>query len=90
MCHPQVTHLRTKARLLVPDGATLVGVLDEFNVLREGEVFVQVGPRLPLLRLWSCTVSNDVSGTSWRPQAAALLWQIWLSDWIRPLVATSY
>jgi hypothetical protein len=37
-----VTDLRTKARLLVPQGTLLVGVMDEFGVLREGEVFVQV------------------------------------------------
>lgn len=41
----QVTHLRTKARLLVQDGATLIGVMDEFGVLQEGEVFVQVRGR---------------------------------------------
>jgi hypothetical protein len=38
----QVTGLRLKARLLVPEGAMLVGVVDEFDVLEEGEVFVQV------------------------------------------------
>lgn len=38
-----MTGLRLKARLLVPEGAKLVGVMDEFNVLEEGEVFVQVG-----------------------------------------------
>lgn len=38
----QVTDLRQKARLLVPDAVTLVGVMDEFGVLDEGEVFVQV------------------------------------------------
>lgn len=37
-----MTDLRTKARLIVPDAALLVGVMDEFNVLQEGEVFVQV------------------------------------------------
>lgn len=40
----QVTDLRLKARLLVPEAATLVGVLDEFGVLAEDEVFAQVGP----------------------------------------------
>lgn len=41
----QVTDLRTKARLLVPQGTLLVGVMDEFGVLQEGEVFVQVRAR---------------------------------------------
>ncbi len=41
-CITQVTDLRQKARLLVHDGATLMGVLDEFGVLEEGEVFLQV------------------------------------------------
>ena len=40
-----MTDLRQKARLLVHDGATLMGVLDEFGVLEEGEVFLQVGLR---------------------------------------------
>jgi hypothetical protein len=39
----QVADLRNKARLLVPQGTLLVGVMDEFNVLQKGEVFVQVG-----------------------------------------------
>lgn len=37
-----MTDLRQKARLLVHEGATLVGVMNEFNVLEEDEVFVQV------------------------------------------------
>jgi hypothetical protein len=42
-CSLQVTDLRNKARLLVPEGTLLVGVMDEFDVLQEGQVFVQVG-----------------------------------------------
>jgi hypothetical protein len=38
----QVTDLRSKARLLVQQGATLVGVMDEHGVLQEGQVYVQV------------------------------------------------
>jgi hypothetical protein len=38
----QVTDLRAKARLLVQHGATLVGVMDEFGLLQEGQVYVQV------------------------------------------------
>ena len=38
----QVNDLRMKARLLVQDGVTLMGVMDEFEVLQEGEVYVQV------------------------------------------------
>ncbi|KAF6265361.1 RNA dependent RNA polymerase-domain-containing protein [Scenedesmus sp. NREL 46B-D3] len=34
----QVTDLRAKARLLVQQGATLMGVMDEFGVLEEGQV----------------------------------------------------
>eukprot|EP00878_Enallax_costatus_P009586 GHUV01010016.1.p1 GENE.GHUV01010016.1~~GHUV01010016.1.p1 ORF type:complete len:838 (+),score=275.45 GHUV01010016.1:487-3000(+) len=37
----QVTDLRQKARLLVPNAVTLVGVMDECGVLEEDEVFVQ-------------------------------------------------
>lgn len=37
-----MTDLRQKARLLVHEGATLVGVMDEFDVLEGDEVFVQV------------------------------------------------
>jgi hypothetical protein len=45
----QVTDLRGKARLLVQRGATLVGVMDEYGLLEEGQVFVQVcGPASPL------------------------------------------
>jgi hypothetical protein len=44
----QVTDMRNKARLLVPEGAMLVGVMDEFNVLQEGQVFVQVGWQHPI------------------------------------------
>eukprot|EP00878_Enallax_costatus_P025162 GHUV01026890.1.p1 GENE.GHUV01026890.1~~GHUV01026890.1.p1 ORF type:complete len:196 (+),score=43.48 GHUV01026890.1:241-828(+) len=38
----QVTALRQKARLLVREGATLMGVLDEYEVLEGDEVFVQI------------------------------------------------
>ncbi len=34
--------LKAKARLFVDQGATLMGVMDEFGLLQEGEVFVQV------------------------------------------------
>jgi hypothetical protein len=44
-CCVQVTDLRSKARLLVHQGATLVGVMDEYGVLQEGQVYLQVGGR---------------------------------------------
>lgn len=40
---PQVVDLQFKARLPVEQGAMLVGVMDEYGILEEGEVFVQVG-----------------------------------------------
>jgi hypothetical protein len=53
-----VIDLRNKARLLVPEGNLLVGVMDEFNVLQEGEVFVQVG-----VTACSCSVARSVSNS---------------------------
>ena len=57
-----MTNLRTKARLLVPEGAMLVGVLDEFNVLREGEVFVQVRQRVSGQATWLVATQWHVAG----------------------------
>ena len=37
--------LKSKSRILVPEGKQLMGVMDEFAVLQPGEVFVQVGRR---------------------------------------------
>lgn len=34
--------LKKKARILVPDSATLIGVVDPTGTLEEGEVFVQI------------------------------------------------
>lgn len=35
-------NLKKKARILVPDSATLIGVSDDLGVLAEDEVFVQI------------------------------------------------
>ena len=35
-------NLKKKARILVPDSATLIGVSDDLGVLAEDEVFVQL------------------------------------------------
>jgi hypothetical protein len=35
-------NLKKKARILVPDSATLIGVVDEDGILEEDEVFVQI------------------------------------------------
>ncbi|KAK3827568.1 MAG: RNA dependent RNA polymerase-domain-containing protein [Benniella sp.] len=40
--HQQHEELAKKARILVPDGAYLLGVCDETGDLKEGEIFVQV------------------------------------------------
>lgn len=34
-------NLKKKARILVPDSATLIGVVDEDGILNEDEVFIQ-------------------------------------------------
>ncbi|KAI9291041.1 RdRP-domain-containing protein, partial [Neoconidiobolus thromboides FSU 785] len=36
-----LTNLKNKARIQVPKGALLIGVMDEYGVLNEGEIFVQ-------------------------------------------------
>ncbi|KAK3827571.1 MAG: RNA dependent RNA polymerase-domain-containing protein [Benniella sp.] len=40
--HQQHEELAKKARILVPDGAYLLGVCDETGDLKEGEIFVQI------------------------------------------------
>lgn len=35
-------NLKKKARILVPDSATLIGVADDLGILAEDEVFVQL------------------------------------------------
>jgi hypothetical protein len=55
-----------KARLLVHKGATLVGVLDEYGVLEEDEVFVQVISAIYICRLWiDCHPLLDRCMLSW-------------------------
>jgi hypothetical protein len=67
----QVNDLRMKARLHVLDGVTLMGVMDEFNMLEEGQVFVQVmplqGPRMISFRADMAMVSvlDSVMFTMW-------------------------
>lgn len=36
--------LKQKARILIPDCAVLIGVIDQYGILEEGEVFVQIRP----------------------------------------------
>ena len=36
--------LKEKTRIFVPEGVLLLGVIDEMNVLRSGEVFLQINP----------------------------------------------
>jgi hypothetical protein len=40
----QLKDLKKKAKIIVPDGAYLLGVMDETNSLKENEVFVQISP----------------------------------------------
>jgi hypothetical protein len=54
----QVADLRSKARLLVHQGATLVGVMDEYGVLEEGQVYVQVRRQLLYMYLHHTTTSD--------------------------------
>lgn len=37
-------NLRKKARILVPESATLIGIPDDDGILNEDEVFVQIRP----------------------------------------------
>jgi len=34
--------IKKRARVLVPDSGTLIGVVDQDGILEEGEVFVQI------------------------------------------------
>lgn len=36
--------LKRKARILVPDSCVLIGVIDQYGILAENEVFVQIKP----------------------------------------------
>ena len=42
MARNQVSDLQSKARIFVKEGASLMGVLDEFDLLEEGTIFVQI------------------------------------------------
>ena len=41
---PAVQDLRAKTRIHVPDSALLMGVMDEFGVLKYGEVYLAINP----------------------------------------------
>jgi hypothetical protein len=34
--------IKKKARIIIPDSATLIGTVDTDDILQEGEVFVQI------------------------------------------------
>ncbi|KAG1240221.1 hypothetical protein G6F68_017874 [Rhizopus microsporus] len=47
--------LKKKAKILVPQGAFLLGVMDETNTLEEGEVYIQVWDNSnTMLSSWRC------------------------------------
>ena len=49
--------IQTKTRIFVPGAICLIGVMDEYGLLREGEVFVQSRDRRGAPRIWTGLVA---------------------------------